>query len=210
MSSTGVRIPLAEAERLAHELVDLLAPACVQLVVAGSVRRRRPDVGDVEIVAEPRLASGPPDLFGEPTDQVNVLDDLCQRLLDEGRLTHRPDKNGHRACGSRYKRLAYRGFGLDLFAAERDSFGLILVIRTGPEDFTKPLVTERAKHGWLPSYLKVQGGRLCYRDSGQPIPTPDEESVFAALGFREVPPEQRSGDLPWRQFGALLPTGAGR
>ena len=40
------RITLAEADVLAAEVLELLRPATERIAVAGSIRRRRPDVGD--------------------------------------------------------------------------------------------------------------------------------------------------------------------
>ena len=64
MRST-TRIALMEATGLAGELVALLQPACERIEIAGSIRRQRPDVGDVELVVVPRLKA-PLGLFGEP------------------------------------------------------------------------------------------------------------------------------------------------
>ena len=38
------RWPLADALRVADDLKALLAPACERIEIAGSVRRRKPDV----------------------------------------------------------------------------------------------------------------------------------------------------------------------
>ena len=47
------RKPLLEAETVANAVLAHLAPYVRRAVIAGSVRRRRPDVKDIEIVAEP-------------------------------------------------------------------------------------------------------------------------------------------------------------
>ena len=47
------RHPLDLAEVTAAVLVKLLAPACERIEVAGSVRRGRLDVGDIELLAVP-------------------------------------------------------------------------------------------------------------------------------------------------------------
>ena len=45
--------PLADAERIAAAIVADLAPFCARIQVAGSVRRRKEAVGDIELVAIP-------------------------------------------------------------------------------------------------------------------------------------------------------------
>jgi DNA polymerase/3'-5' exonuclease PolX len=54
MSLATTRRPLAEATALATELVDLLRVFCARIEIAGSVRRRRPDIGDLELVVVPQ------------------------------------------------------------------------------------------------------------------------------------------------------------
>jgi len=55
--------PLAEAERVAAALVADLEPYCARIATAGSVRRRKVQVGDIELVAIPRYE--PAGLFGD-------------------------------------------------------------------------------------------------------------------------------------------------
>ena len=54
--------PLPEAERIAAAIVADLAPSCDRIQVAGSVRRRKEVVGDIELVLMPHHA--PAGLFG--------------------------------------------------------------------------------------------------------------------------------------------------
>ena len=63
--STGTRVLLAEAAAVADSLAGLLTLACHRLEIAGSIRRGRPDVGDIEMVAVPILDIVPEGMFGE-------------------------------------------------------------------------------------------------------------------------------------------------
>ena len=75
--------PLVVAEAVAMRLSDLLAPSCDRLMIGGSIRRRRPEVGDIELIAIPRMVAASPgslidirpaDLFGMPsTPQADEL-----------------------------------------------------------------------------------------------------------------------------------------
>lgn len=191
------RIPLAEAERLAAQVVGLLAPACERIEIAGSIRRRKPEVGDIEIVCVPkRDAPTIHDLFGTRKDGplVNLLDALCISLHARDVLGHRPDKNGRPAFGERYKRLTFEGVGLDLFSVLPPAqWGVLYTIRTGPAEFSHRLVTPRLQGGWMPSGMRVQDGALW--DRGAIVQTPEEADFFAALGLEVVPPEQRAGHV---------------
>jgi hypothetical protein len=59
--SAGTRLPLAEAQAVADELVGLLAESCVRFAIAGSIRRQERTCGDVELVVIPQL--GRQDVF---------------------------------------------------------------------------------------------------------------------------------------------------
>lgn len=190
--SSGERISLAQAEQLAAELLEDFTPYCERIAVVGSIRRRRLTIGDLEILAVPVLLRET-DLFGEYTGEaVSLLDDRCRHLLTTGELQHRPDKNGHNAFGSRYKRLSYRGVGLDLFCVLQPAqWGLLSIIRTGSADFSHRLVTPIEQGGWMPAGMICRDGSLWCLRTGQALPTPDEASVFAAIGRPYVEPWDR-------------------
>ena len=78
--STDERVALEHAQALADELVALLEPFTLRLVVAGSVRRRRPTIGDLELVAIPRTRPGQRQLFGE-APPVNELWEGLEALI---------------------------------------------------------------------------------------------------------------------------------
>jgi DNA polymerase/3'-5' exonuclease PolX len=199
----NVRIPLAEAARMAEHIAVLLAPFCTRIVVAGSIRRRKPDVGDLELVAIPRLGEPPRDLFGEPTGGgADLLDEGCRALLGEGVFTARPDVNGHTAVGARYKRLLYRDTPLDLFVATAANWGQILAIRTGPGLFSKQLMSSRLMGGWLPVGVRSEGGQM-WRGKAA-LETPEEADVFALVGAPALEPWRRTDTVrllagEWRE-----------
>jgi DNA polymerase/3'-5' exonuclease PolX len=191
--SGTTRIPLGDAKALADELSALLAPYCERLEVAGSIRRRREDVGDVDLVCIPKIEETPGGLFGDVLDERDLLHDACCRLVDEGLLTRRLDKNGRPSWGVGLKRAVYRGLPVDIQAVrDVDTFGAWLLIRTGPADFNKAVVTPRSQGGLLPSGMQFKDGFHLYRFGG-PVPTPDERDVFAALGLAWIAPEDRAG-----------------
>jgi DNA polymerase (family X) len=187
------RVPLAQAEILAQEVVTLLQPTTETIVVAGSIRRRRETVGDVEIVLKPRLTiePDPEDLLGERTLTIDLHMRRVKELLAQGVFAHRLDRNGHPACGPRFQRLLYKGFALDIFVVfPCDQWGLQLVLRTGPAEFNQRLVTQRVQGGTiLKTGQQVREGALW--DCGRKVPTPDEQSLFDAVGLPWIAPEDR-------------------
>lgn len=169
-------IPLARAEELADELVGMFKPFCEVIRVAGSVRRHKPFVHDIEIVAVPlpRL-----DMFQEHHYDVVPLDGY----LDTLKL--RFSKNGNK-----YKQFQFEGAKVDLFLVTPPAqFGAIFTIRTGPADFSRSLVTAIKDGGIMPSHLKQRMGALWMGETL--IPTPTEESYFDELGVKWIAPEKR-------------------
>lgn len=74
------RMPLVVAERHAQRIVEAISGACERIQIAGSIRRRKEEVGDIEIVAIPKR--GGTDLFGEPSDD-SMLDPVLEKCCDD-------------------------------------------------------------------------------------------------------------------------------
>lgn len=162
------KMPYAQALQRARELVAQLKPACERIEIAGSLRRRRSEVGDIELVAIPR-----PDLFGN--SQID------HRLLELGL---KPLING-----PKQKKLDLGDIQVDLFLCTSETWGVIFALRTGSAEFSKWLVTKRAYGGACPSYLDFRDGRIWRGDSSQS--TPEEGDVFELLGVCWVSPPDR-------------------
>ena len=178
--------PLAKAERIAAVIVADLAPFCDRIQVAGSVRRRKEVVGDIEFVAIPRYV--PAGLFGDCT--ANLLWEHLH-ASDAYRFT----KGDHPA--GRYYQLALlrdAGVQLDLFLAQPDNWGLTLLVRTGSAAFSTALLARwKRRQGIGRAQPGSVDGRLVTGD-GRAVPVPEEETVFQLLGLQPVPPERRSGE----------------
>ncbi|RYD50171.1 MAG: hypothetical protein EOP83_24365, partial [Verrucomicrobiaceae bacterium] len=79
-STTKPRFPREAALVVAGELVHLLGPVCERIAIAGSLRRDKPEVGDVEILFVPRIEERPLDMFA--IEHVSLAEEAIQRLLD--------------------------------------------------------------------------------------------------------------------------------
>ena len=167
----------------AREILDRLAlelmPGCERIAVAGSVRRGKSDVHDLELVCVPKLVTVA-DLFGAPANSYSLLDAELIRLrlhLIKG--------------GEKYKQFALpEGISLDLFITSREQWGWIFVLRTGHKDFGHWLVTPRRHGGALPGYIKSRAGWLT--NGNGPIKTAEESDVFRVLGVGWLEPQYRS------------------
>jgi DNA polymerase/3'-5' exonuclease PolX len=192
--SRGEPLRWAEAHAVATELVGLLADACERIEVAGSIRRRKAEVHDIEIVAIGRRGSEAMPALWEPMYlEVDVLDVALETLLDEKVLApraveiHRRDgsiETGRR-MGDAYKALVYRGMPVDLFITDPERWGCIFALRTGPGDWNTRLVTDCKRH-----WRRVEDGRVLYHN--RPVPTPEEADFFRALGVPWLEPHERT------------------
>jgi DNA polymerase/3'-5' exonuclease PolX len=211
-------IPLLAATTLAAKLVAQLAPYCERIEVAGSVRRQKDIVGDIELVAIPKLetrSNVQPQLtlFGPSPDPeqelVSLLDQQLERMLvlDHDRPIFRsrqallaalgqpvPAGRDVQRWGAKAKRFYLWGnenYGMvnvDLFLACQDNWGAIFTLRTGPSDFSTAFVTHLLHH----TSYRQRGGYLIAKATGAQVPVPEEADYFAAAGLCYVPPEDRT------------------
>lgn len=131
MSADVERMPLAHAEELAHDLERELAPYCTRTLIAGSIRRRREFVKDIELLVEPK-AVDPGEIWAH-----DVFDGKLVALQDQELLKPR-EVNNHGAWGRRYKRAWWKGAPVDLFIVlppECKKCGKILHTSTGVSQY---------------------------------------------------------------------------
>ncbi len=176
MSQTITRIPRSQALAISKLIVNLLTPVCERIEIAGSLRRGKPDVGDIEIVCIPAPEY---DLFSGATRTANRIETVlrCMPMWSVA-------KNGQN-----FKQIDLGPCNLDLFITTPEQWGVIYLIRTGSSSFSKNMVTQRYKGGLLPSNLYVSDGRIWC--DGYPLETPEEIDFFRICGLEFVPPENR-------------------
>lgn len=188
--SEGTRLPLAEASEIAEDLVALLLPSCERLEVCGSIRRQAPTVGDIDIVAIPR---GEPieDMFGETSALADVLSHTLNELCGQQVIRQARRADGAvQGWGPRLKHAVYQGLKVQVQSVDPECLGMWMVVRTGPEQFSKWIVTARSAGGGRPPGIEVRDGFRLYRHGGL-VTNPDEQSVFDTYGLAYIPATDR-------------------
>lgn len=179
--SEGTKRPHAQVLHVANHLVAALDPACHRIEIAGSLRRESPLVGDIELVAIPRLHTN---LLGEPIADSSEVDNL----LAKWPVTLH--KNG-----SKYKQFSFEWqagltFKVDLFLQpDPATWGVNFLLRTGSPEFSRRMVTAKLYGGYKPEVYTVEHGRV--RMAGMLLPTPEEGDVFERWGMEWIDPRGR-------------------
>lgn len=150
--STSMRRTRAQALDLADQFANLLAPAvtCDRFEFAGSLRRQRPDVGDIDIVAIPKWGEMPGDDMLQTPTVVNLLWHRIDDLIKAGTFTkHIKDTlAGPRTkWGEGCRAIEFRGCAFEIQLADVDNWGGWMAVRTGPAELSKDLVTRIPKYG---------------------------------------------------------------
>jgi len=167
---------LQKAERLADDFCVLLSPHCERIEIAGSVRRRKPDVGDIEIVAIPKTEKLP-----------GMFDPVV--LRDGGFITAMrrfPILKGQPETG-KYIALQLHGIKADVFLATPDNWGLIYAIRVGSADFSHHTLAA----GWVRAGYKSIEGMLTKVSTGKTVAVKEEADLFNLIGVKYIEPERR-------------------
>ncbi len=198
--STGVKVPWDVGQAVATRLCESLSPHCARLEIAGSLRRGKPEVGDIELVAIPLVEEQVQrDLFGEVVERtaVNRLALALDTLVASGAIAaDPPSPDLKRAWGEKYRKFwllindRWGAIQVDLFLTTPEAWGAIFTIRTGPAEFSEALVTHFKYH----TPYRQQGGVLVRQDTGAVVPVPEEADYFRLAGLPFITPVRRSAE----------------
>lgn len=172
--STG-KIPWDQAYRMAQRVHELLEPHVVRSKCVGSLRRRQPEVGDIEFVVEPRMIQV--DLLGEQGPDLapihGVLREHAVRVKGADRMLQYGELFG------------WPGVQLELYLAWPPAeWGSLVAIRTGPWQLGVACMKSLRARGYRHIHGHVEKG-------GEVIPTPTEADFFDLAGVELVVPHER-------------------
>jgi len=177
---------LKQAQTIAMRVMEGFKPHCQRIVIAGSIRRKKPQVKDIELVCIPKYTMCDalmPDLFGNTSvvPQQTVTDGFAkefkQYYVEKGKPTGKYVKFQTMEC-----------INVDMFIASPQNWGYILAIRTGSADYSHRVLAT----GWVKAGYKGGDGML-YKN-GVAIPVLEEEDLFKLIGIDWIAPEKRVRD----------------
>jgi len=152
---------LKDAEKLAEQIMEQIRPYCDRLMIAGSIRRKKSEVRDVDFVLIPK-----------PLLWHRIVATL-QQNMDAKVLKH----------GEKAAQLTIDGINVDLYSATPETWEPLLLIRTGSAQHNIKLSMLARKKGMKLTHkgLSKDGKIITSREKG----------IFKALGMEYVPPEER-------------------
>jgi len=179
------KIELSLAQNLAQRLVEHVSPAMARVEIAGSIRRQKPVVGDIELVG----------ITDDQEKLVALLRDMGQTIKPgvPGIVPWDPKP------GSKYIRVRLsEGMNLDFFLAKPDNWGGLFMMRTG----SGAGLDGNPFNGFIPGifsrFKKLSGGGrmtdcMPTMPTGEQLPLAEETDFFDLLEMDFVPPEERTG-----------------
>lgn len=160
---------LEEAKRIAERVKSTLTPYCDRIEIAGSIRRGKPIVHDIDIV-----------LIEKPEAALTIN----YALSHIGTIAK---------DGPKIKQLWYAEnqslISVDLYLATPATWATLLLIRTGSKENNIRLATMAKRKGWQ---LKANGDGL-FDEHNNRVAGDTEESIYEALGIPYQEPEERDG-----------------
>jgi DNA polymerase (family 10) len=167
MQEVGGRMPLAIALDIAEDLVARLAalPQVSRVDYAGSLRRMRDTVGDIDLLAT------------ADDDPGSVMDHFCTMPLVDRVLAHGPTKSSV---------VTTKGIQVDLRVVPAKVWGAALQYFTGSKAHNIRIRELAVRAG-----LKLSEYGLFRTENDQLVASTDEADIYAKLGLPWIPPTLR-------------------
>jgi DNA polymerase (family X) len=173
------RMLLDEATALGEHMLEFVRghPSTVKAEVAGSLRRKKETIGDLDIVAA-------------STDEGALADAFADAPFADEVLAHGPKKVF----------IVRDGVEVDLRIVEPEAFGSLLHHFTGGQAHNIALRERAVKMG-----INISEYGLAEEGTGNYEPVATEEELYGRLGLPYIPPELRedTGEIEAAEKGAL-------
>jgi DNA polymerase/3'-5' exonuclease PolX len=185
------RWPLDRARKVAERIREELRPYCAKIEIAGSIRRERPEVGDIDLVLLPREG-----MEREMRERATAATrGAGARLLANGAENIRLQL----ANGMQVDLFLARHAQNDLAGYIPGNFGMRLLAMTGSKQHNIHLAKTAEAQGFHfhPYRGLMRGGRYVIRDEGrryeggEVFRGEDELEVLRALGLGWIEPSAR-------------------
>lgn len=171
-----LKMELTEAWELAAVVRNKLKPFCERIEIAGSIRRERSVVNDIEIVCIPKMITVQDGFFDTKIEK----DPNFIKIVDSWERI-----KGDAVEGKYMQRMIAGHIKLDIFTATRYNWGLIYAIRTGSAEFSHRILAT----GWKKKgYTSLNG--ILRNDLGR-VQVAEEEDLFKLIGINWIPPKER-------------------
>jgi len=158
---------------------QMIEPHAEKISIAGSLRRGKQKVKDVELVVIP---------------DDNLLH-MMNIWAKKGTIQKAPyGKNGTHRWGSKYRGFIHQGVRFEMFTATPDTWGYILWLRTGPADAGHYVMGHMKRYN--APYRFDNGACWLSEKATQQVSVPEEATLFELLGINEwVSPQNRTVQL---------------
>jgi DNA polymerase/3'-5' exonuclease PolX len=186
-----------KAKLIADRIVELITPFCDLVHIAGSIRREKEFVKDIEIVCLPKKEFVSTDLFGGGHNKrvagfhaaIDIIQDKIVKGNTEGRLM---------------QIICKGGAVMDLFMPQKEDYYRQLAIRTGSADFSNFVIAHAwKKKGWCGTHdglrlqldctlnEKTKNWNCWSKSPTLPPEWQSEEEFFTWLGLNWLHPKDR-------------------
>lgn len=177
-----MRLPLETASVIAQRIRAELEPLCARIEIAGSIRRERPDCGDIDLVCLPKT-------FPHRKQIIDRCGAKCKQLKNGPQYAVFELQNGFQLD----LWLAHDGGWSpqeeELFETPRENvppnFGVLFLARTGSANFNAWFATHCKAKGlhFNPHKGVLHGERV--------LASENEEDLFRVAGLDVIPPTKR-------------------
>jgi DNA polymerase/3'-5' exonuclease PolX len=189
------KFPADLARAVAEDIRKSLERYCEpdRCVIAGSLRREKQQVGDIELLFVPQTGLLPDkgelfEGFGIPADlAAAAIKALCEMKV----LEPRRNELGRITWGELIKLARHipSGMPVDFFTATRANWWNYLVCRTGPAESNLAICNAARARGW--KWEPYSSGFVDLTDPSRRAVMESERQVFEFAGLKYVKPKDR-------------------
>lgn len=195
--STGNIIPLYEAKQIASDFMEYIHNLASFAEIAGSVRRQKSSVGDIDIVVQPHTAA--------------AIWNRIDTMLNNGTIKKALYGDGKTRWGENLRGVLFMGMKIEIHLCNPENRGYAYWLWTGEGDKNQYVMRQLIKHqspirfqdgfGWHVSYEdthpKFNRG-LGYAKIAK-LNIPDEQTLYKCLGMPFIPPKNRT-EITYRRY----------